>query len=325
MIVSDRLDILVLARTSGAKPLRVAEVAKAIARFVPDGDLAVTTRAHARLVETGAITGGRTDPDHAPWAALGLRGAAPWQRVVERVVPGLGLGVAADDARAHGRLTDRDAWAAAIVARVHGLWADGAPPTLSGLCDALVWRGLGLPGAPKRTPPEIRALFAGKLTGEAGAHDKQIRLAAAVAVGALRTELRLVRDALGRKWLEGLVLGGDALATAAPPPPPVSAVAVDLGALASDVKSVARAATDGVFGDRKVFISAVWQGLASRAAGRGLDLPAFKQHLVAAHKAGLVSLVRADLVGAMDPALVAASETADGDARFHFVVREVSS
>jgi hypothetical protein len=303
----ERLDALIRARTAGAARLRAAELTQALARLAP------AERVTAAAARVAATAGARP-----PWPVFGLRTAVPWPRLVDRVLPGLGLGVAPDDARAHGRLVDRDAWAAAIVARAHGLWTAGPPPTLAALCDALVWRGLGLAGTPKRSPPEIRAVFATKLTGETGAHDRQIRIAAAAAVGAARTELRLLRDALARRWLAGAPLGAATPARTEPP------AAVDLPALADAVTAAARTATDGVFGERKVFISAVWHRLAASPAAAGLDLARFKQHLIDAHRAGLVALVRADLVGAMDPALVAASETADGDARFHFVIREPS-
>jgi len=50
------------------------------------------------------------------------------------------------------------------------------------------------------------------------------------------------------------------------------------------------------------------------------DTETFAAMLVAAHQAGLLSLRRADLVGAMDRAMVAASEVVFMSAEFHFVV-----
>lgn len=77
-----------------------------------------------------------------------------------------------------------------------------------------------------------------------------------------------------------------------------------------------------MFDDRNVFISAVWRSLRGQPPVERMDLDGFKHALVAAHRAGLVSLARADLVAVMDPAEVAASETTAGEARYHFVVRE---
>jgi hypothetical protein len=91
---------------------------------------------------------------------------------------------------------------------------------------------------------------------------------------------------------------------------------------AAAVLRAADAVVDGWFGDRKVFVSAVWDQLRRdpRWAERGLA--GFKADLVAAHRAGELTLARADLVAAMDPALVAASEIAVDGASFHFVVKE---
>ena len=49
------------------------------------------------------------------------------------------------------------------------------------------------------------------------------------------------------------------------------------------------------------------------------DLGDFKQRLLRANQAGLLSLSRADLVEAMDPADVRASEISSLGATFHFV------
>jgi hypothetical protein len=91
---------------------------------------------------------------------------------------------------------------------------------------------------------------------------------------------------------------------------------------ADEVRDVARAANDGVFGERKVFIAAAWHDLRRRPGYASLTLDDFKTRLVRAHRVGELVLARADLVAAMDPELVAASETAADGATFHFVVRE---
>jgi hypothetical protein len=88
------------------------------------------------------------------------------------------------------------------------------------------------------------------------------------------------------------------------------------------VLRAADAVVDGWFGDRKVFVSAVWDQLRRDPCWAGLGLAGFKADLVAAHRAGRLTLARADLVAAMDPALVAASEIAVDGASFHFVVKE---
>jgi hypothetical protein len=53
---------------------------------------------------------------------------------------------------------------------------------------------------------------------------------------------------------------------------------------------------------------------------RRSDAETFAAMLVAAHQAGLLRMCRADLVGAMDAKMVAASEVVFHSCEFHFVV-----
>lgn len=71
------------------------------------------------------------------------------------------------------------------------------------------------------------------------------------------------------------------------------------------------------YGTRKVFLAAVHAALGGESA---INLEAFKRRMVAAHRAGLLVLARADFVAAMPRAVVAASEVSDGGAEFHFVL-----
>lgn len=73
----------------------------------------------------------------------------------------------------------------------------------------------------------------------------------------------------------------------------------------------------GRFGDRKVFVAALWRRVRRKL---GMSLDEFKQWLFAQHRAGALQLARADLVSAMDPNLVASSEIRVPGAEFHFVV-----
>jgi len=351
-LVASRLEALVVARAAAAGRARsVGELVKPLARFAPaeltpaawQGQLAELVRdLRARDV---------LDPEHRPRDAeelarrIGRYTARTWPQLAERVLPGLALGIAADDGKLHARLAGRDAWAAAIVGRTLGLWRDGPPPSLSALCDALIWRELDLPGQPKRCPPEIRALFVQRqLHSDPGSPERLVRVLAAREVGAPRPELRVLRDALVRGWLAGRTLGearpaaGDASGAAGPTPddddeapPMASELPGAAGAsfdgeappsFASEVLRAAGATHDGRFGDRKVFVSAVWHELRKDPRWSAVTLDDLKARLLAAHRAGELTLARADLVAAMDPELVAASEiTADG-ASFHFLVKE---
>src|ERR1700704_496034 len=91
----------------------------------------------------------------------------------------------------------------------------------------------------------------------------------------------------------------------------------------------------GRFGDRKVFIALLWATIlrmevdTGRTLTEGATLDHFKAWLLRSRLltrdgtedgAPLVVLCRADLVAAMDPAVVAASETVIDGASFHFVI-----
>ncbi len=84
--------------------------------------------------------------------------------------------------------------------------------------------------------------------------------------------------------------------------------------------SARRAPTPGWFGERKVFVSAAYDQLRKDGRSSGISLPEFKALLVDLHRAGVLELARADLVAAMDPSLVAASEIDAQGAEFHFIV-----
>jgi len=97
-------------------------------------------------------------------------------------------------------------------------------------------------------------------------------------------------------------------------------VGASIADFAADVSTVvAQVPEGGRFGTRKVFVSAIWGALVARGY-RTTGFEGFKAQLVAAQRAGLLSLARADLVAAMPAATVAASEIAQDGATYHFVV-----
>jgi len=313
-LLASRLEALIVARagTIGSR-LSAGELVKPLARFAPAELTPDAWRERLIGVASDLRAQGVLDAEHHLHDAgelarrLGLPAARPWPALADRVLPALALGIAAADGKLQARLAGRDAWAAAIIGRTLALWSDGPPPSLPAVCDALAWRELGLPGKPKRCPPEIRALFVQRqLASDAGPPERLVRVLAAREVGAPRPELRALRDALVRGWLAGRTLG----------PPP---------SFAGDALRAAGATQDGRFGDRKVFVSAVWHELRKDPPWAELTLDDFKARLVAAHRAGELALARADLVAAMDPELVAASEIIVDGASFHFIVQEPAS
>lgn len=299
-LIPDRLDLVVLARIASSKQRpSVASLASATRRFAPT---TMDTRAWTTCVQASADRVADLDATKELAHRTGLR-ECTWKRFAERVLPALGLGLEISDDKILARLSGRDEWTAAIAARALGLWSTGAPPSLSAVCDAYAWRSLGLGGRPKRCPPEVRALFLQReLRSDPGPPDRLLRLFVARALEAARPELRVLRDALVRDWLLGKTL--------AP------------AAFLDDVRAAARSTNHGVFGDRKVFISAVWDELRRSGQWSALSIADFKRRLLEAQRAGTMELARADLVAAMDPELVAASETLADGASFHFIVRD---
>lgn len=313
---------LVAARVvTSPAPCTAAEVARATRRFAPatSGEAAwlehittaLQTARTAGLVLGDPATAGEHARERVLHGRLGFPATATWAQLVERWVPLAALGVTAAMAKIAARVKDRDTWTAAIAARLLGQWTEGPPPSLAAVCDSLAWTRLGLPGKAKRCPREIRALFLQReLDTAAAPPDRLLRLYVARELGSPRAELKALRDTLVQRWLEGRELGP---AATAPPPAP--------GSFARAVQAAARAATTGRFGDRKVFVSAIWEGLRGRPEAPA-SLGELKHQLLAAHRAGALELARADLVAAMDPALVAASEILADGASFHFVVLE---
>lgn len=343
-----RLQTLVLARAqTSSKPMTAAVIAKDLARFAPASMSAAdwkdaVTAAVAALQAAGLLDAKRQVVDRDALGAR-LEGSSKrtWKQLAERLIPALGLGLAGKDAFAAGKkktLEGRDAWAAALAGRALSLWTDGPPPTASALRDALVWQRLGLPGSPKSVPDEVRAHFLKlELDTTPAPSDRLLRILAARSLDVQPTDLKVWRDALGQRWLTRRELGGAhrqdrapaAAATAEQPEPaalvePAAPVepTVQPPSFAEALRAAALAVpAAGRFGERKVYLVAAWEELRRAAAWRELPLEDFKVRVLAAHRAGEVSLARADLVGAMDAQQVASSEvtTAAGDV-VHFLL-----
>jgi hypothetical protein len=83
------------------------------------------------------------------------------------------------------------------------------------------------------------------------------------------------------------------------------------------VKRIARMPATAKFYEDRAFIASVYEH------GRwGVPLEEFKDRLIKVHRAGLLRLTRADLVGAMDTNMVQLSEARYMGATFHFVAIE---
>lgn len=108
----------------------------------------------------------------------------------------------------------------------------------------------------------------------------------------------------------------------APRPEPKAAVDQPLSEFARQVEGSARAVRRTVphasFGGSKVFIAPIYEDMLKRGTTR-LGRENFHKRLWEAAVAGLLRLSRADLVEAMDPKMVDASEMHVRSAAYHFV------
>jgi hypothetical protein len=307
-VIADRIETLVIARAHTLRsPATTTELVSSLVRYCPASTLpaawaGMLATVVERLRDGTLDAANRLVDAEALRHRIGPHAATSWQQLADRVLPALTLGVAPADSKSLQKLSSRDAWAAAIVGRARNIWVDGSPPTLATVCDANAWASLGLGGRPKRLPAEVRGLFLSRELGTAPAGpDRLLRQLAAKLLDVPRADARSLRDGLVRFWLAGRAL---------------------VPRFAADVQTVTRTLRDGLFGDRKAYISSVWDQLRREPAWSAISLDDFKARLLSAHRTGDLVLARADLVSAMNPALVAASETVIDGATFHFIVRD---
>jgi len=233
------------------------------------------------------------------------------------------------------RLGTADGMRAVLVQKQLGGETPGSK-SLTQVRDALCWKQLGVDTDRPFTLAAVQAvLLARALRASREAEPTQaMRQLAAKSVGAKRSDADSLRLAALRSWLvpssEPVTVppapstsqsSRNVLAT--PPDPayfdtvPPAPAREELRTFAERVQQAARSSASGHFGEDKIFISHVWRIL--RGQVQGLDEQTFKSRLVEANRARFLSLSRADLVEAMNPADVADSETRYLGATFHFI------
>jgi hypothetical protein len=147
-----------------------------------------------------------------------------------------------------------------------------------------------------------------------------LRLGIAHLSGAPSAKPDPVLVALTARWLQSEAPAA-AAASAARAEPGAELLERDLGRFAQRVRAAADGPQARRYGDHKVFIGSVWQALRTDPEIAKLGESGFKCRLVEAHRRGALVLGRADLVAAMDPGDVRASETRHQDATYHFIHR----
>lgn len=333
---------LVLARLLTARPdtgLTVGAVLDGIAPYLPAGldarerraalaaaidtlrrSTAVEQRGDNRLALTESGRG-------AIVARLQLAppGGKPvrWQTVLPYLLAGA-LALPAPNAAQRQRLAGAAGLRASLLRRRYALPIPPYP-TLSQARDALCWHCLaqaaeqpalvsgcdGLLGqrfSVTALAARLLSNLLGTAPGPALAADVALRRLAADAVGASRVDADALRAAaIGR-----------ALALTTSTTEDTSTVDDSRPAeFAARVQAVAQSCRHGRFGRNKLLVSALYTAYHRRHPGA--DLQTFKQRLLQAHRQRLLSLLRADLQEAMDPAELAASEIDYLGARFHFL------
>ncbi len=267
-------------------------------------------------------------------AALGmaaLPGKGDWRTVKKYLLaPALGFSLSATTKISAKRALETEQVRAMILKKRYKLCL-GDNPTLSQAADALAWRALGVDTKEKFTLKAVRTLLFNRELGamkKPQEHDRALEQLAARSVEARRADANELQMAVLRRWLTGVEVVPEVASSSAANG---SAEAVrpliiaeprvpeyDDNAFAERVLTAARTSPTGHFGENKVFISHIFRKLLEEGAVEA-DSDAFKDRLVAVHRGGLLSLSRADLVGAMDPKDVDSSEARYLGATFHFV------
>jgi hypothetical protein len=222
----------------------------------------------------------------------------------------LGVSTAAQETRK--RIGQADSLRGYLLKQHFGL-TGAAVPTARQAARALIWKELGIESDKKVTEKALVGLILGRILDPKGLFDadKAEKQLAARAVGARTTGPNDLRIAAVKRWFEQsevpVVASGPAPST------------IDLATFAGKVTAAALASPNGRYGDHKVFIAHVWRRLQETNALPPMTEAGFKDRLIEANRQGLIRLSRADLVEAMDPADVRASETTWLNAVFHFV------
>ena len=201
---------------------------------------------------------------------------------------------------------------ALLLAQHFDLPVDGCL-SLPRVLNAIVWRSLGEDSDERLTSGALqRTVLKKELTGTRIKEPTRLaRILSAKVSGARAAGAASSRQAILRDWLAGK---GEPEAERDVPAPEMR-----IETFAEAALSAARDPQTVRFGTHKAFIDSVFERFLSTKKAPGMELPTFKQQLVAAHRKGLLTLARADLVEAMDPKRVAASETHYLNTTFHFV------
>lgn len=216
-----------------------------------------------------------------------------------------------------GAAAKLDSWgklAAFLLKRKYGLSA-GAGSTVNEVLQAIVCKELGFQD--ETTLDGLACSVLSRLRGtERLTKEQLVKQLPLFDTGLVSASADAVRRKMVRDWLSGASPGPQSSE-------PERRVPFDLAEFAATVQALALTSPpQDRFHDNKVFIAALWRASQREPSFPRLTLTEFKQRLVEANGQSMLHLSRADLVQAMDPQLVADSETAYLNATFHFVLLE---
>lgn len=334
-----RLEILILARLAGSKAKNGVKL-KDLYSSLETYTQGVATPAELRELVGAAIERltASGELERKPLALseagktrlrdlFGPRIELSWKAITRTHLPVKALAMDAPDDKVRARLKDREGLWACLLKRELDI-PGSETPTLTQAIDTLVWRHLGVDSSKTLTLSDIREYVLAKhlgiepkLAGDKS-YKRAQRLMTAKLTGTAQVELNpLLRKLIG-DWLRKGSEGGAKAASAAGQADAAAEEsrgepADDLAVFAERVNTAAGEVEEGRFGDRKVFISALWRHLYPEPAS--MTLAAFKERLILANRRGLVRLHRADVVELMRPEDVRESEIQYLNATLHFV------
>jgi hypothetical protein len=231
----------------------------------------------------------------------------------DRYLIALALGISPADKAAHQAVGTSIGLRPAVLARHFALPGSKAPSE-SRVMHLLAWKQLQkaheieIPLTEDFKPKSV--LKATLLKGQKG--DEPVKMLAAQVTKAQSNKLQHVRDAVLRHWAAQQPVVSLAVPATEP------STNLNLQNFAGRVRELAQTSSTGKFGDNKVFLSHVWQRFQSEG-GNGMSRAEFDRRLVEANQENLLTLSRADLIGAMNPEDVSESEIRLSNSTFHFI------
>lgn len=219
------------------------------------------------------------------------------------------------------QLSKVDGLRAAIVAKAFELDPLATPSKLrKALAERATRRQIGRPPSARATAAEERAMAASLIvhSGPVRSDSELLARLAAQLVGAPSIDAATLRLYVLRT---GVSVGQAPVPTVTPAPAPATAepTAPVLADFAQEVRVLAGLNASGWAGNRRAYISHVWQSVAQTHPAWGLDEPSFKSLLAEAHRTGHIQLANADLRDKARLKDVQASATAYKNMVWHFI------